>query len=123
MNEIDENYEAYMADTGRDNLAKSRELKPETDAISYTQGILDGIEKQKRSEANPKPDESRLLTDDEVKTELEKYAVEEVYFDPETTKCIVKMTGNIIAIIRKAQLTKDMEWEAKTASIKEKNDK
>jgi len=56
-----------------------------------------------------KPDESRLLTDEAIKTELKKYFTEDQMMLPEPTFTLVTQ---IIAVVRKAQ-------DAKTASIKD----
>jgi len=45
----------------------------------------------------------RVMTDVEVKEELKKYDIPEVFIDEETCKRLTIQMGNIISVVRKAQ--------------------
>ena len=47
--------------------------------------------------------EDTIMTDAEVKKELSKYTIPEVFTNEETSKNLVTQIGNIIAVVRKAQ--------------------
>jgi len=71
-------------------------------------------EAQKVEEAKDSPDEGRLLTDEEIVKEL-KNSPHIKEYEGDFWACVAE--GH--KVIAKAQLAKDMEWEVKTASIKE----
>ena len=53
--------------------------------------------------------EKTVMTDDEVKEELRKYNIPEVYVDDGTCRHLTNQVGNIIAVVRKAQA--EITWE------------